>query len=108
MSRLNTTEAIIRSLIDNGNSITFLPSDGRKMAISINAEPPQIIAHDFVQMQELFLGHYIKLGIEAGKRIDGGCNDVWHNYEQPNRSTCPSCCVHVDSIVRSGLTLGGG
>ncbi len=100
MSRLNTTEQIIRSLVDNGNSITFSPSDYGKMVVSIDEEQPKLVACDFVQMHELFLGHYLTLGIESEKRIDGGCNSPWHILTDADKEKeCPICQESVSEVI---------
>lgn len=80
---MNTTELIIKSLTDSGNSIEFLPADKGKIYVSINGDPAQLVFCDFIQFAELFIPHYLNLGIESTKRIDGGCI--------AGESNCPGC-----------------
>jgi len=86
----NTTELIIRSLLDIGQTIKFSSSGyGKNMDVFINGEPPVTIsAYNFPQLNELVLGHYLQLGIEAGKRIDGGCTNEWHHPGSGDPADC--------------------
>jgi len=88
---MNTTELIIQSLIDIGQTIEFAPADQGKMSVSINSKPAQITASNFPQLNELFLSHYFQLGIEAEHRIDNGCSDKWHTEVDTKMPICPSC-----------------
>jgi hypothetical protein len=77
---MNTTELIIKSVVNGGHWVEFSPAPNGDIYISINGA--RMIFHDFEQLNEIFIAHYLTLGIESEKRIDGGCIAFWHKLKE--------------------------